>query len=72
MKTFKFLQTDKDIPTPQDIRNSPWLRSAYLKGWNDGMMGITEFPQGYRPSQRTINTWYMGQNDARRGNQTII
>jgi len=60
MKPFKFLQSDKDIPTPQDIRNSPWLRFVFRQGWNARTQGIDNPPTEYRDSPRRLNAWYQG------------
>jgi hypothetical protein len=65
MKPFKFLQTDKDIPTPQDIRNSPWLTGVFRQGWNARLQGIDNPPSEYRVSFRTLDTWNQGYWAAR-------
>jgi len=62
-------QTDA---TPQDIRNSPYLSAIYREGWNAAARGVIIPPSEYYASVRVLSAWAMGQNDARRGNQTII
>lgn len=66
IKDFKFLQQNNgDIPTPQDIRNSPWLTGVYRQGWNAAMSG-EDFnpPPDYRVARRTLNAWCSGYRDA--------
>jgi hypothetical protein len=61
IKDFKFLSNNNDdIPTPQDIRNSAWLRGIFRQGWNARSQGIDSPPPEYRVSRRTLNAWYQG------------
>ena len=71
MKYFKFLtdNNNQDIPTPQEIRNSPWLTHMYRLGRNAQLEGLPPVaPEEYHISQRTINTWHMGYTDAQQEN----
>jgi len=61
---FKFLTANRDVPTPQEIRNSPWLTEVYRQGSNAGMTGHFDIPTEYYASKRTMNAWFMGYNDA--------
>ena len=67
IKRFKFLSNNdnKDIPTPQEIRNSAWLSGIYRQGWNVAMSG-GDFspPPEYRISRRTLNAWCAGYRDS--------
>jgi hypothetical protein len=66
MKSFKFLQQNNgDIPTPQEIRHSPWLTIVYRQGWNAAMSGF-DFnpPPEYRVARRTLNVWCAGYRDS--------
>ena len=62
IKDFKFLtpNNNDDIPTPQEIRNSPWLRGIFRQGWNAGSQVDVNPPPEYRVSHRTLNAWYQG------------
>ena len=62
MKDFKFLTSNNnnDIPTPHEIRNSPWLRGIFRQGWNAGAQVDVNPPPEYRVSHRTLNAWYQG------------
>jgi hypothetical protein len=61
MKPFKFLtKNDEDIPTPQEIRNSPWLRGVFRQGWNARSQGIHIPPPEFSVSRRTLIAWYKG------------
>lgn len=69
IKYFKFLTTNRDVPTPQEIRDSPWLTHMYRLGRNAQIEGLPPVaPEEYHISQRTINTWHMGYTDAQREN----
>ena len=61
MRDFKFLtKNDDDIPTPQEIRNSPWLTGVFRQGWNAGSQGIDIPPPEYLVSRRTLIAWWKG------------
>ena len=63
IKDFKFLTSNNndDIPTPQEIRNSPWLRAVFRQGWNAGVNGNDNSPPPeYRVARRTLNAWHQG------------
>ena len=64
MKPFKFLTPNHNdyIPTPQEIRNSPWLRVVFRQGWNAGSRVDANPPPEYQVSPRTLNVWYEGFN----------
>lgn len=65
MKSFKFLQENNiDIPTPQEIRASPWLTIVYWQGWNAAVRGVNNPPAEYNVSPRSLNVWYEAYRDA--------
>ena len=67
MKPFKFLRENKDLPYPDDIRHSPWLRGVFRQGWNARLQGIDSPPLEYRVSHRTLSAWYEGYWAAQNG-----
>jgi hypothetical protein len=60
IKPFKFFTKNDDIPTPQEIRNSPWLTGVFRQGWNARLQGIDIPPPEYSVSRRTLISWWKG------------
>jgi hypothetical protein len=69
MKNFKFLTLGRyeNIPTPREIRNSPYLCGIYREGWNAAAIGVIIPPNEYYASQRVLSAWAMGHRDSRNG-----
>lgn len=66
MKNFTFFKdNNNDVPTPQEMRHSPWLTGVYQQGWNAAMAGWDFNPPAeYRVARRTLHAWCAGYRDA--------